>query len=338
MTRYALRASCFGYNDENFYVCGSRIEKLFNEREKAEAAYRKAQLKYLRDIDLGEHEKFFNGDDDYVRKMAEFIKAKTGESILSDGGWVEMDTKAHTNMSDDDLFEFGEKGGVTAFKLIEFEDDAPFVALFNTRTEAYCKTVDEAFEGLIYGASRDELLGSIGDYALEVEWEDIELQGSLEALSETPAVLRNLINSVDEFEYDEDEGVLRLGYPETAHIVSLNALLREPLFEFRELSLDEILDIEKDLDGGTGDFSDEVLSGCGGSLLKAFGVFFVAVLVFAAADCYFSSCDSFVDAFGDVAWTLAKWLGITALAIVSLVVIAGALFLFRVFRPKRKKK
>ena len=121
MTQYVLRAYCFGYNDENFYVCGTRIGEIFEQRDQAEAAYRKAQLNYLRDIDLAEHESIFNGEEAYIRKLAEYVESKTGKNIISDNEWVELGTNTHTEMSDDDLFEFGEMGELHAYKLIAFE-------------------------------------------------------------------------------------------------------------------------------------------------------------------------------------------------------------------------
>ena len=178
MTQYVLRAYCFGYNDENFYICGTRINDVFDNREKAEAAYRKAQLAYLKEIDLAEHEKVFNGDQAYIKKLDAFIREKTGTPILGENDWVDMGTHTHTEMSDDDLFEFGEMGELHAYKLIAFEEAPVFYTLWNPREERYFQTIDEGYEGLVYGASHDELMKLIEEGDFTLDWDDLEMEGS----------------------------------------------------------------------------------------------------------------------------------------------------------------
>lgn len=328
MTQYVLRAYCFGYNDENFYICGTRISDVFDNRDDADAAYRKAQLAYLRDIDLGEHEKFFNGDDAYIRKMAAFIQDKTGNNILEDEGYVSLGSDAHTEMSDDDLFEFGELGELHAFKLIAFDDEPVFYALWNSVAEKYCMTFDEGYEGPVYGASLDEALKLLDDHDIQLDWEGFEMQGTLEDLSDNPNVLRQFIDSVDEFEYDEEGNVLRFEYADTRDVVALNALLREPIFQVRELTVDEIRQIEKEsgsYGGGPGyvepmSFTD----GCGFILLKWTAIFLAVPIAITIASCLFGSCDSVMATFGSAVWTFVKWL--------ALFIIGAAVIIYGIFK------
>lgn len=318
MTHYVLRAYCFGYNDEVFYVCGTRISEIFEQRKKAEAAYRKAQVDYLRDIDLGEHEKFFDGDDAYIRKMDEFIHAKIGKHIVDDSGYVDIGTGIHTELSDDDLFEFGETGELHAYKLIAFDNEPVFHVLWNPEREQYFHTIDEGFEGLVYGTSRDELMKLIEGHNVCLDWSEWERSGTPEELSDNPTLLRKLIDTTDEFEFDAEADVVRFEDPATEQVIALSALLKKPIFEVRELSAEEVRDIEQDVgagyDGGQGSFS----GGCGLSVLKFLAWIFVPLVLIAGVRCAFGACDSFLAAVTGTASFIIKW---TALIVVSLAIV-----------------
>lgn len=334
MTQYVLRAYCFGYNDENFYVCGTRISEVFEQRDQAEAAYRKAQLEYLRDIDLAEHENIFNGEEAYLRKLAEFVEAKTGKNIISDNDWIELGTDTHTEMSDDDLFEFGELGELHAYKLIAFDDEPVFHALWNPVEEKYFQTIDEGFEGFVYGASRDEAMKMIESHDINLDWEGLEKQGTLDELSDNPTVLRQFIASTAEIEYDESDAVLRFGYPETEHVIALNALLKEPIFEIRELTVAEIKDLEKEIGVYHSGERVSYFHGCGLTIFKFLAWILGPIALIATARCTLGSCDSFLGTFGDTAWLIFKWL--TLITISLAVVIWGQVKLAALGRKKKK--
>ena len=318
MTQYVLRAYCFGYNDENFYVCGTRINDVFDNRDEAEAAYRKAQLEYLRDIDLAEHENIFNGDPAYIRKLDEFIRTKTGKPIVGDNNWVEMGTDTHTELSDDDLFAFGEMGELFAYKLIAFDNEPVFHTLWNPQEEKYFQVVDEGFEGLVYGKSRDELMTLVEERDITLNWEGMELTGTFEELSDSPTLLRQYVDNADEIEYDESDGVLRFCYPEAKVVIGLNALLREPIFEVRELTIDEVREVEKEIGayyaGGTG-----FMDGCGWTLLKMLAWILVPLGLISVVRCTFGTCNSYLETFGNTAWVTFKWLAMFAIGIVALI-------------------
>ena len=335
MTQYVLRAYCFGYNDENFYVCGTRINDVFESRESADAAYRNAQLSYLRDLDLAEHENVFDGDQSYISKMDEYIREKTGKSIKGDNDWVDLGSDTHTELSDDDLFEFGEKFELHAYKLVAFENEPVFHTLWNPREERYFQMIDESFEGLVYGASLDEVMKMIEDEIVTLDWEGLEMTGSPEELSDSPDLLRKFIATADEIEYDESEGMLRFGYPEAKTVIGLNALLKESIFEVRELSVDEIRDLEKEIGGYHGGGQIGFFDGCGWTVFKFLAWVLVPIALIAAGRCTFGTCNNYLETFGNTAWLAFKWFGIVVLALVALV--WGFFRYRRVVRRKKKQ-
>ena len=335
MTHYVLRAYCFGYNDENFYVCGTRINDVFDNRDKAEAAYRKAQLQYLRDIDLAEHENIFNGDPAYIARLDKYIREKTGDGITGDNEWVDMGTDIHAKLSDDDLFEFGEMGELFAYKLIAFDDEPVFHTLWNPQEEKYFQVIDEGYEGLVYGASQDELMKLVEERDITLNWDGMEISGTIDELSDNPTLLRQYLETADEIEYDHADNVLRFGYPEAKVVVGLNALLKAPIFEVRELTIDEVKELEKEI----GYYSGEPVSfmdGCGWTLLKILAWIVVPVGLITALRCGVGTCDNVLATFGDTAWTAFKWLVMFVLGIV--VLIWGLSKIGTAFRRKKKRR
>ena len=336
MTQYVLRAYCFGYNDENYYVCGTRINEVFDNRDEAEAAYRQAQLEYLHSIDLAEHENVFNGDPAYIRKLSEFVQSKTGKAITGDNDWVDMGTDTHTEMSDDDLFEFGEMGELHAYKLIAFDNEPVFHTLWNPQQEKYFQVVDEGFEGLVYGASHDELMKLVEEQDIVLNWEGMELPGTLEELSDSPTLLRQFVDTADEIEYDDSDGVLRFCYPEARAVIGLNALLREPIFEVRELSIDEIQALEKEIGAYYSGEQMSFFDGCGWTILKFLAWIIVPIAAITAARCGFGTCDNLLETFGNTAWLAFKWLAMIAIGIVA--VIWGLIRFSKMLRGKKKSR
>lgn len=243
MSSYVLRSYCFGYNDENFYVCGWQVGEIFSDKEKAEVSYRELQLAYLRQLDLSEHESVFNGDQKYLQKIDRYLHEKTGKNVL-EGDYVDSQRELHTELSDDDLFAFGEFADMRAYKLIEFDDEPVFYALFDPREDEYVKYYDESFEGPVYGNSQDEINELIAEYAEDMDW---EAHGSVQELSDNPVLLQQLIDSSKGIKYENSEKRLYLDDPNVSNVAAVNDLLRKPIFEIREMNTQAIKQLENEM-------------------------------------------------------------------------------------------
>jgi hypothetical protein len=242
MSSYVLRSYCFGYNDECFYVCGWQIGKIFDNREEAESTYRKLQLQYLRALDLSEHEYVFDGEQEYLEKIDGFLFEKTGKHVL-EGNYVDSQRDLHTELSDDDLLAFGDFAEMHAFKLIEFDDEPVFYALYDPRENEFVKYYDESFEGLVYGNSQDEVNKLIAQYAYGTDYVG---RGSLEALSDNPVLLKQLIDSSKGVNHSPSKKKLTLSY-HAENAAAINELLKEPIFEIREMDAQAIKKIEDEI-------------------------------------------------------------------------------------------
>jgi len=81
----------------------------------------------------------------------------------------------------------------------------------------------------------------------DYDYSDIELEGSLESLSDQPILLKALIRTDYALSYDEDKQILNIGLWQNEALYAVNALLKQPLFEVKQIELEEIQRLEKEL-------------------------------------------------------------------------------------------
>lgn len=324
MKKYALRANCFGYNDENYYICGMSLRDTFDSLEDAQAAYREAQLGYLRDMRLGEHDKIFNGESDFARWVDTFVFEKTGKHIGSEqDGWFgfDMDPPAYHELSDDELYELGEQGGFNGFKLVEFDDETGMVALWNPRDEKLVRWTDDYYSGVLYGESTEEVIEFARRHEVMIDWGYFTATGSPEALSDSPALFRSVIDADEYVDYDESDGQLGIESASIETVLSLNELLKTPIFELRPVSLEELREAEADQGDLAAGVGGSVASGYLVKLLKAAGWIVVPAALYTAFQCRGSGCENFLSEIGSSSLSILKWMGYGFLALLGLLVL-----------------
>ncbi len=87
MSTYVIREKYFGYNDEVFYVSGNRINKVFQDKEQAEAAYKQLEINGARDFALYEVESLFDADEALLKQLDDFVFLRCGEHIYQEGSF-----------------------------------------------------------------------------------------------------------------------------------------------------------------------------------------------------------------------------------------------------------
>lgn len=244
MSTYVIRAKCFGYNDEVFYAAGNRIANVFNDKAQAEAAYKKLEINSARDFGLYEVESLFDADEATLQALDAFVFERCGEHIYEDGEL--SDGPLPDALSDDDTFEFVQRADMQAYQLVHFATEPKFYAVWVTKTQDYLKIHDECFSTLAYAETAEGLNDDIGIVFYEYE-SPLTLKGPLDQLSETPVLLQAAIDTHKQYaKYNASKQQLTIKQ-DTDTLLSINALLREPLFEVRQLSIDEIQEIEAGL-------------------------------------------------------------------------------------------
>jgi hypothetical protein len=245
MTTYVIREKYFGYNDEVFYVAGNRIANVFEDKQQAEAAYKQLEIKGARDFALYEVESLFNATEEELQKLDDFVFARCGEHI-ADGGDISDDVLPES-LSDEDTFEFIQLADMQKFQLVQFEYEVKFYGLWSVKKQQWVEEHDECFASLVYSENTDELKNKIEYVFADYDYDAIQLKGTLEQLSEQPLLLKALLATESGLSYDENTQTLTIGAWQEDALYAINPLLKQPIFEIKEIGLEEIQTIEKEL-------------------------------------------------------------------------------------------
>ena len=245
MGTYVIREKYFGYNDETFYVAGNRIANVFDNKQQAELAYKKLEIDGARDFALYEVESLFDADEALLQQLDDFVYSRCGEHICEAGGI--SDDVLPVSLSDDDTFEFIQLAGMQKFQLVEFENQVKFYGLWSVKKQRWVEEHDECFAGLIYSENLDAFKSKVEHIFADYDYSAIELKGSLEELSAQPILLQAMISAQSGLSYDEAKQTLVIDAWQDEALYAVNSLLKQPLFEIKEIGLEEIQTIEKEL-------------------------------------------------------------------------------------------
>ena len=245
MGTYVIREKYFGYNDETFYVAGNRIANVFDNKQQAELAYKKLEIDGARDFALHEVESLFDADEALLQQLDDFVYSRCGEHICEAGDI--SDDVLPVSLSDDDTFEFIQLAGMQKFQLVEFENQVKFYGLWSVKKQQWVEEHDECFAGLIYSENLDAFKSKVEHIFADYDYSAIELKGSLEELSAQPILLQAMISAQSGLSYDEAKQTLVIDAWQDEALYAVNSLLKQPLFEIKEIGLEEIQTIEKEL-------------------------------------------------------------------------------------------
>ena len=245
MGSYVIREKYFGYNDETFYVAGNRIANVFDNKQQAELAYKKLEIDGAREFALYEVESLFDADEALLQQLDDFVYSRCGEHICEAGDI--SDDVLPVSLSDDDTFEFIQLAGMQKFQLVEFENQVKFYGLWSVKKQRWVEEHDECFAGLIYSENLDAFKSKVEHIFADYDYSAIELKGSLEELSAQPILLQAMISAQSGLSYDEAKQTLVIDAWQDEALYAVNSLLKQPLFEIKEIGLEEIQTIEKEL-------------------------------------------------------------------------------------------
>ena len=245
---YVIRKIAYHYSDEYHYVCGTGgIHSIIKDKAEAEAKLAKLERAAFRECDLGDMEEFSMcsdscGSSDWKALHAYFLD-QFGESLFQGEGdelEMEMDSYLPKKVTAEQVMKIREITGVRFYELGEFDSDEPeFFAIWLNPQNEYLNGSDAPF----FFNSQDEAL-SYAKENLEALFEGLELNGTLEELSEQPAALKAIVDRADDITYDDKGGKLSVDYAEGEEAVSLNALLKEPVFSIKPFSLTDAKKID----------------------------------------------------------------------------------------------
>lgn len=256
---WVIRGHVFGYNDETYYVSGSAINSVYQDKVAAEAAYKQLEVAAARQFPLHETEAFFNGDESFFKALDNFVFERCGERILDGSGWPKCE-ELTDKLSDDDTFDFISQAGMNAYQLVEFDGAASFFAVWLPHKQNYYVQHDEFVASLVYGPSRDALQSQLEYLMYEFDNETLVIYGELAEISPQPVLLEQVLKVHKAAKYNavKKELVIKgAGDAEVAALLAVNELLTAPVLEFKTLDLQEVMKIEKELQAEYGYDYDE---------------------------------------------------------------------------------
>ena len=238
--QYVIRSFEFAYNDEYYQTDGnlSYVKASYDTREEAEAALKKLNAEALRggiDSDLGNYEPFYEASEELIAELNEFCLARCGEPLTT-SGYVESIPEG---LSDDDVCEIAKRTGLEAYRLVTMDTAQTYYAIWMMQDRSYLSDYDEY--GMVtkfHDESMDGLLNKV-DYVLGKKFPQT-LFGRLEELSDSPQLLQSLINQNVGIAYHDSTAQISINSgSEPKHLLALNALLKNPVFEIRELTFEQ---------------------------------------------------------------------------------------------------
>ncbi|WP_173911484.1 hypothetical protein [Acinetobacter sp. Marseille-Q1618] len=238
--KYVIRQNDFAYNDEWYQthqaVAGS-IQAIYIDQAEAIQTYKQLVVDALyEDGELCNYD-IGNGyaSDETYEKLEQFVLEKTGEEFEIDDEIPEMEL--------DDAFEFAQISGVLHYQLIEIDQQKPIYILWSNEEQSYLTNYDfntvfdsqnENFDDLNF----DQLYPVI-----EEHFEEQIFNKNLNDISDSPALFKNLIQNITAITYSTNENsITEADWDELTFIQlkSMNALLKQPFFEIRQITLEQL--------------------------------------------------------------------------------------------------
>lgn len=247
-TLYVLRGYHWGYNDETYYPAGSYIHSTFDNEGDACNKKQSLELEFWKEMNFSETNVFFDGDAELCKKINTFTFDKCGEKMFDEEAEFSSENFLPDKLSDDDAMTVLKMAGLESYKLVSFDTTPVFYAIWFPKDDSYLKIHEECTTALIYSDSRAELEAETDGY-IEFQWDDnpIIYKGSYSDFSDNPTALESIVKATEGLNYIDGSKQLQIKTDQTKALFAVNDLLKEPLFEIKSLTLDDIKKIEINL-------------------------------------------------------------------------------------------
>jgi hypothetical protein len=243
---WVIRNNRFGYDDE--YYCAAysptNIQAIYHDEQEAKEAYKAFEVEAFRSMEVeleGVNIFCTGGYDELLTKLDDFVFEKTGEHFIEDGRLDNPDIVYE--MDDDDLLNFIQLAEINQYVLVEFDSKTNFFVLWLTQPQKYY--IEENYNGEKYVYCSQ--IQDVTYWSLDSLYDnDLSVSGSLSELSDQPILLKKVIESHASCDYNVESQVLNIADDQA--LFAINPLLKNPIFEVRQLTIEQIAEIEAMLD------------------------------------------------------------------------------------------
>ena len=239
--QYVIRRFEFAYNDE-YYLANEgnlgSVDSIYDNLDEAEAALKKLNAEALRagiDSDLCNYQPFCEDPDDLIEQLNQFCIERCGQSFdLND---------FPAELSDDDVCEIAKIAGLEAYRLLTVDTAQTYYAFWMNIPHPFTQELHYLCDygvTVFYSNNVESMLRkSDVKHALQDLFPE-SFNGSLEELSDSPHLLQSLIDQNPYgFTYQSSTLTTNNRYVGVEKLMALNALLKNPVCEIRELTFEQ---------------------------------------------------------------------------------------------------
>ena len=141
---YVIKNYEFGYDDQSNYVVGETIHSKYTDFKEAKTRLQQLQINAVRNIpDLKEEGFYSYGTEESLKPVNDFILQKTGQNLIDKEGEIGHLPKS---LSDEDILTFMKITEMNFYRLIEFDNEPQFYALWLPYQQRYHENYEPVSE------------------------------------------------------------------------------------------------------------------------------------------------------------------------------------------------
>jgi hypothetical protein len=237
--KYVIRHNDFAYNDEWYMtseVTLGAIKAVYADQAEADQAYKELVVNALYENQMDNY-CVGNGylSNTQYQALNAFVLEKTSTKFNN-----------HANIPKfnfDDAFEFAKLSELIHYQLLEIDDIKTYYVIWLNKRQKYfangLSSQNENFVGIGWSDKQYSWL-------FEYEFEDI-INQPIHSLTDSPILLEQFLNNASAIYYDKDQKMVtgvHFSELEFSELKAFNALLKQPIFEIRQISLEELAELE----------------------------------------------------------------------------------------------
>lgn len=244
---FVIRKIAYHYSDEYLYVhTPGSIENIFSSKEEAYKKWHELERERLEEVDLGDTEQLSPCSREYLKEALEFKaywKRKFNEEIVQideyGNVYCERDTRLPKDLSDQEIEEIRDVLKLNFYEITEYENAPAFYAIWLKDKMKYHEYLGTPYFYSTYIQALEAVKSKMNDLL-----EKKEIKGTLREISHSPLLLQSLINHSNTISYDKDKKLLTTNYINQNEAIALNELLKDKLFEIKEIPMSMVENID----------------------------------------------------------------------------------------------
>jgi len=255
--KYALRIKSFQYDDEyhNLYDGDSRLIGIFNDLDEATKVWHELEHKTIKNRPLHNIQDFFERPLAQLEAFDLYVYERCGEHIIDDE-WVNEDCEqVVAKMNSKDVFDFVHMADIHSYTLVEYDESLPIFVRWLPHLQAYHAANGENGGRALFSAHTPQAL--IEQFAQDTDNECSKdkvsstwiFNGPLDEISHSPVLLMSALSDENlDAMYDQETQVLTINTWDADTAKAIYPLLKKPLFEVHEISVEKFEALQKELE------------------------------------------------------------------------------------------